>query len=141
MNRLMRQAYEPDQVMGRESRIRINSRAQKIAYKAPNGMVFFIDTRPVNEGGEPIVRTPEAEIYGPSHRTHTLGENGRVCLASSLRGWDLTRILLQCDSWARGYEIYQRTGRFPESPRESFNPGAVSRNSRSSGSFLSRLFS
>ncbi len=122
MNRLMMQAYEPDQVRGRESRIRINRRAQKLAYKAPNGMVFFIDTSAVDEGGEPRVFTEHAELYGASHRTHTLG-GGRVCLASSLRGWDLTRILLQCDSWARGYEIYQRTGRFPRNARESFSRG------------------
>ena len=86
-------------------------------------MVFFIDASPVDEGGEPQVRTPEAELYGPAHKTHTLG-GGRVCLADSLRGWDLTRILFQCDSWARGYEIYKRTGRFPKNPRQSFSPRA-----------------
>lgn len=119
MNRLIRQAFEPDQIRGREERVRVNRDKKKIAYKAPNGMVFFIDTRPVEEGGEPKVYTDEAELYGPAHKTHTLGE-GRVCLAESLRGWDLTRILFQCDSWARGYEIYQRTGLFPADPRETF---------------------
>jgi len=140
MNRLMRQAFEPDQIRGRESRVRVDRANKKIAYKAPNGMVFFIDTCPVEEGGEPKVHTPEAELYGPAHKTHTLG-SGRVCLAESLRGWDLTRILFQCDSWARGYEIYQRTGQFPNDPRQSFNPAARSQAAHCPPSFLERLFS
>lgn len=140
MNRLMRQAYEPDQIRGRESRVRVNRANKKIAYKAPNGMVFFIDTRPVEEGGEPIVRTHDAEIYSASHKTHTLG-SGRVCLAESLRGWDLTRILFQCDSWARGYEIYQRTGSFPDDPRQSFSTTAPAIETNRSRSLLKWLFS
>ncbi len=124
MNDLMEQVSDPEMIRGREERIRVNREKRKIAYKAPNGMTFFIDTRPLEEGGEPIVRTKEAEIYSPSHKTHTLG-NGRICLAESLRGWDLTRILLQCDSWARGYEIYKKTGYFPTNPREAFRRDAV----------------
>ncbi len=123
MNRLMRHVFDADQIRGRESRIRIDRPRQKIAYQAPNGMVFYIDTRPIDEGGEPTVRTAEAELYSASHKTHTLS-GGRVCLAASLRGWGLTRILLQCDSWARGYEIYQKTGRFPADPRQCFRRGA-----------------
>lgn len=121
MNRLLDQCFQADQVRGRESRIRINRERRRLAYRAPNGMDFFIDCRPVEEGGEPRVFTKSAELYGPSHRTHTLGD-GRVCLAQSLRGWDLVRILFQIDSWARGYEIYQRTGGFPNDPRACFRP-------------------
>lgn len=133
MNRLMQQAFDPEQIRGRESRVRVNRARTKIGYEAPNGMRFFIDTCPVDEGGEPRVYAEEAELYGPSHKTHTLGD-GRVCLASSLRGWDLTRILFQCDSWARGYEIYQQTGVFPDNPRESFTGGRPRKRS-----FLERL--
>ena len=139
MNRLMKQAFEADQIRGRESRIRVDRRKKKIAYKAPNGMVFFIDTRKVDEGGEPIVRTPDAELYGPAHKTHTFG-GGRVCLAETLRGWDLTRILFQCDSWARGFEIYQETGRFPEDARESFSPTARQQAAARPKSLFERLF-
>lgn len=139
MNRLMKQAFEAGQIRGRESRIRVDRKKKKIAYKAPNGMIFYIDTRPVEEGGEPTVRTAEAEIYSASHRTHTLG-GGRVCLASSLRGWDLTRILFQCDSWARGYEIYQRTGHFPEDPRQSFGRSGRQRATTPKKWFLESLF-
>ena len=120
MNKLMKQVYQPDQVRGRESRIRVDPGRQMIAYKAPNSMVFFIDTKPLDVGGEAIVTNDHAELYSASHKTHTLG-SGRVCLAGSLRGWDLTQILFQCDSWARGYEIYQRTGKFPEDPIEAFS--------------------
>lgn len=134
MNRLMNQVFEADQIRGREARLRIDRANQKIAYKAPNGMVFFIDTRPVEEGGEPIISTKEAELYSAGHSTHTLG-SGRVCLAGSLRGWDLTRILFQCDSWARGYEIYQATGTFPDNPRQVF----TSRGARPR-SLIARLF-
>ena len=80
MNRLMRQVFDPDQIRGRQSRIRVDRQSQKIAYQAPNGMIFYIDTRPIEEGGEPTVRTEEAEIFSASHKTHTLG-GGRVCLA------------------------------------------------------------
>ena len=140
MNRLMRQVTQEDQIRGRGSRIRVDRAKRKIAYKAPNGMVFYIDTRPVDEGGEPIVRTAEAELYSASHKTHTLG-NGRVCLATSLRGWDLTRILFQCDSWARGYEIYKQTGQFPEDTLESFSRTARQRTESRPRSFLDNLFS
>lgn len=110
------------------------------SYSAPsNGMPFFIDTRPLDEGGEPQVCTPEAKLHGAGHKTHTLGK-GRVCLAGSLRGWDLTQILFQCDSWARGWEIFKQTGRFPDSPRDSCSTTARSKPSRPT-SFLRRLFS
>jgi len=139
MNYLMKQAFEKDQIRGRESRIRVDRSKKKIAYKAPNGMCFFIETKGVESGGEPKVRTPEAEIYSASHKTHTLGR-GRVCLAESLRGWELTRILFQCDSWARGYEIYKKTGRFPDDPRESFDPSARSQTRTRSKSLFEMLF-
>lgn len=139
MNRLMQQAFDPSQIRGRDSRIRIDRANKKIAYKAPNEMVFFIDTRPVEEGGEPKVHTSTAELYGPGHKTHTLGD-GRVCLAESLRGWDLTRILFQCDSWARGYEIYEKTGRFPDDPLQSFSREARNKAGRQPASFFARLF-
>lgn len=119
MNYLMRQCNDYSMIKGREARIRVKRDEDKIAYKSVNGMLFFIDTSPVNTGGEPTIRTPEAEIYSASHKTHTFG-SGRVCLAESIRGWDLTKILFQCDSWARGYEIYKNTGKFPDSPREVF---------------------
>lgn len=139
MNRLMRQAFDPDQIRGRESRIRVNQAGKRIAYKAPNGMVFFIDTRPVDEGGEPIVRSSEAKRYGANHKTHTLGDS-QVCLADSLRGWELTRILFQCDSWARGIEIYRKTGKFPDNPGQSFSR-QTSRNhgSTRTSNFFKRL--
>ncbi|MBN2374488.1 hypothetical protein JXL19_11945 [bacterium] len=139
MNRLMRQAFEPGQIRGRESRIRVDRNKQKIAYKAPNGMIFFIDTQYVEAGGEPIVSTPEAEICGASHKTHTYG-GGRVCLASTIRDWELTQILFQCDSWARGYEIYQRTGEFPKDPRQSFCTRARQKAKGCSNSLLRFLF-
>lgn len=139
MNLLMKQTSEPDQIRGRESRIRVNREKRKIAYTAPNGMVFFIDTRPTEEGGEPIVSTPDAELYSASHKTHTLG-GGRVCLASSLRGWDLTRILFQCDSWARGFELYKKTGEFPADPLEAFSPTVRRLKASRPKSFLDSIF-
>lgn len=119
MNRLMLQTQQPDQIRGRESRVRTRPAEQKIAYQAPNGIVFYIDTRPTNTGGEPIVSTKEREAQVASHDTHTLGK-GHVCLANSIRGWDLTKILFYCDSWARGVELYRLTGLFPRSPLNAF---------------------
>lgn len=138
MNRLMAQTKDPDQIRGRESRIRVDHSKKKIAYKAPNGMAFYIDTRPIEEGGEPIVNTAEAELYSAAHKTHTLGD-GRVCLALSLRGWDLTRILFQCDSWARGYEIYKKTQHFPDNPRQAFSRAWLQQAAARPKSFLERL--
>lgn len=120
MNRLMRQVYDRNQTRGRTNRVRVKPREGVIAYKAANNLPFFIHTRPVDEGGDPIVFCYVPETRGTSHKTHSLGD-GRVCLADSLRGWDLTRILFQCDSWARGLEIYRATGHFPGSPREAFS--------------------
>jgi len=119
MNYLMKQLEDPEQIRGREDRLRVKYDAEKIAYKAPNGMVFVIDTSPINEGGEAVVTTKEAEGYPASHETHTFGD-GRICLAESIRGWELTQILFQCDSWARGLELYEETGIFPDDPLEAF---------------------
>ncbi len=137
MNHLLRQAGDPAYTRGRSRRLRVHYARQRIAYRAPNGMVFHIDTSRVEEGGEPRVYTLSARDAPPSHATHTNG-NSRVCLAVSLRGWDLTRILFQCDSWARGCEIYRRTGHFPDTPLESFNP-AARRTARRPASLFIRL--
>lgn len=120
MNRLMQQVNQPDQIRGRESRVRVDRARRKIAYKAQNGMEFIIDTKPTETGGNAVVENKLVKRFSASHSRHTLG-NGRVCLANNLRGWDLTRILFQCDSWARGYEIYKKTGTFPDSPKQVFS--------------------
>ncbi|RME44507.1 MAG: hypothetical protein D6795_17845 [Deltaproteobacteria bacterium] len=125
-NPLMEQVFDDEQIAGRRRRIRINRAARKIAYKAPNGMIFFIDTRPVEEGGEPEIWTDQGDLYTPRVKKHIVGRQ-RVCLAASLRGWELSRILFQCDSWARAQEIFLETGYFPMSPREAFSPRTVSR--------------
>lgn len=137
-NYLLDQAQEADQIRGRENQLRVNYRSGHMLYKAPNKVIFRIDTSPVGTGGEPIVTTETAEIYSASHRTHTLG-GGRVCLAASLRGWELHRILLQIDSWARGHEIYKQTGKFPDSIGDVFK-NLKSLNKPKKG-FLSKLFS
>ena len=139
MNRLMRDTYDPEQTRGRSHRLRRNITNGIIRYTAPNGMLFEIDTRPIDEGGDPEVKCDAAKIYSASHKTHTLGD-GRVCLATSLRGWDLTRILLQCDSWARGMEIYKKTGRFPKDPLESFRTSSSRREEPKKKSFWEALF-
>ena len=139
MNKLMQQVKQPDQIRGRESRLKVDWAHRKIAYKAPNEMVFIIDTKPTETGGEPIVLNQVAKSLGISHRTHSLGD-GRVCLADNLRGWDLTKILLQCDSWACGYEIYKKTGTFPSSPKAAFRRTPHS-NNKEKPSLLARLFS
>lgn len=129
MNRLMRQAFDLEQTRGRTSLIRINRDREMILYKTKSGILFKIDTSPTESGGEAIVKTKEAARFGADHSTHTLG-GGRVCLARSLRGWDLTRILFQCDSWARGYEIYKKTGSFPDSPKKVFSRKRFSKRNR-----------
>ena len=120
MNKLMRQTQDPEQIEGRESRLRINCEKKIIAYQAPNRMIFKIHTLPTESGGEAKVMNKEAESLPSGSKAHHYG-NGHVCLAHSMRGWDLLRILFQCDSWAKGYEIYKKTGRFPKSPKDSFS--------------------
>jgi len=120
MNRLMEQTRDPRQIRGRESQVRIDREEKIIAYKAPNGMIFKIHTQPTESGGETVVMNKEAKSLPSGSKAHHYGK-GHVCLAHSLRGWDLTRILFQCDSWARGYEIYKKTGRFPGSPKVTFS--------------------
>ena len=87
-----------------------------IRYTNPEGTEFRIETGYVNTGGEPRVYTQVAEGLGPSHETHTLG-GGRVCLARSLRGWDLERIFFYCRFWGKGFKLYMETGIFPPNPR------------------------
>lgn len=120
MNKLMQQVSQSDQIRGRTSRIRINKNEKIIAYRAPNGMIFKIHTRPTESGGEAVVKNKEARSLPAGSEAHHYG-NGHVCLAHNLRGWDLTRILFQIDAWARGYEIYKQTGRFPDSPKKTFS--------------------
>lgn len=120
MNKLMEQIRDPDQIRGRESRIRINWEKNIIAYRTPNGMIFKIYTQPTESGGEAVVRNKQAKSLPSGSTAHHYG-GGHVCLAHNLRGWDLTRILFQIDSWARGYEIYKKTGSFPDSPKDTFS--------------------
>lgn len=120
MNYLMQQATDPQYIKGRESALRINRRRGLIAYRAPNGMKFVIDTSPLYEGGGAVVYSEEAKNLPASHNTHTLG-SGALCLASSTRGWNLTKILFQCDAWAHGMQVYRATGRFPDGLRQTFS--------------------
>ena len=117
MNRLIYQAGDRDHLGGRFDRV--GYKGKKIGYRAPNGEVFFVHTQPIESGGAPIVTAKVAEQFEASHETHTLGD-GEVCLAENLRGWDLSQILFQCDSWARGFEIWRETGKFPPSPSDTF---------------------
>ena len=117
MNRLIYQAGDRDHLGGRFPRV--GFKGSKIGYRAPNGEVFCVPPQPIESGGVPIVTAKVAEQLGASHETHTLGD-GEVCLATSLRGWDLSPILFYCDSWARGIEIWQETGKFPPSPGDVF---------------------
>ena len=120
MNKLMEQALDPEQTIGRASRIRISKEKKIIAYRARNSMIFKIHTHPTESGGEAVVKNKEAKSLPAGGKAHHYG-GGHVCLAHSIRGWDLTRILFQCDAWARGYEIYKKTGVFPSSPKDSFS--------------------
>lgn len=117
MNSLFNQVYDFEQVQGRK--VYINEREKTIRYIAPNGIVFTIETEPVEYYGEAKVHSKHAEPFGASHDHHTYS-NGYVCLANSIRNWPLLQILVYCDSWAKGYDIYRKTGRFPNCPLESF---------------------
>lgn len=99
MNALIGQASEPEQIRGRESRIRVNHVNQQIVYKACNGMLFVIDTRPTNKGRAPLVLCPSAIGRGPSHHTHCYG-NGCVDPPCGLAGKPLGWLLHFCDSFA-----------------------------------------
>ena len=149
MNKLMRQTQDPEQIKGRESRIRIHREKRIIAYQAPNRLVFKIHTRPTESGGEVKVMNKEAQSLPVGGEAHHYGR-GHVCLAhKSMRGWDLFRILFQCDSWAKGYETYKETGYFPSSPKTAFlrkepeqspRPYMVAPPSPQLKSLFSRLF-
>jgi len=121
MHYLIRQFLQDfRQGSGRRHRIQVNKFSNKLRYTAPNGILFIIDCSDSGTREAPVIISPEAEPYGTSHATHTLGD-GRVCLASSISGWELDRILLYCDSWAKGIRIYQRGKGFPKNPRASFS--------------------
>lgn len=120
MHRLIEQFLrDPSETRGRQQSLSVSRERDRIRYVAPNGIEFTIDCSDAGSCGEPHVSSPAAVRYGTSHEAHTLG-NGRVCLASSLRGWDLAKILVYCDSWAKGVRIYERTGTFPPSPKDVF---------------------
>ncbi len=124
MNYLLEDLGKADQIQGREKRLRVDWGSQKIAYKAPNGTVFFIDTKPLEVGGDIRVISPVIKDYPLSHKTHTNGD-GTICLAENLRGWALVNILFFIDSWARGFELYNNTGVFPDSPKACFKKQGV----------------
>ena len=111
--------HDPSQSQGRRDRLSANGDRTKLRYFAPNGVPFFIDCSDAGDKDEPLVHSPVATPYGVSHATHTLGK-GRVCLALSIRGWELSQVLLYCDSWAKGIRIYEATGSFPANPKAIF---------------------
>ncbi len=114
MNYLMQQATDPEYIKGREAALRINRRRGLIAYRAPNGMKFVIDTSPLYDGGV-------CRVYCEDAKDMPHGHGGEPCLAGSYRGWNLTKLLFQCDAWAHGAEFYRATGHFPDGAAESFN--------------------
>ena len=114
---LVRQLHDRSQVKGRTDKLSLvqkPSGVTAIRYRAPNGIVFFIEPRR-HPYGEPAVWCREAKQFPASQKTHTFGE-GYVCLGHGLMRWDLTRILVYCDGWAAGYDAYRRTGKFPPNP-------------------------
>ena len=127
MNKLINMAYDFNQTRGRK--VQVSRDKSHIRYIAPNGIEFKIYPGDFPYGN-PVAYSPAAEPYGASHETHTLG-SGKVCLGESMGGWDLTKILFFCDSWARGIRIYEDGYEFPSSPKVSFNRNLWKNRNRS----------
>ena len=114
---LIQQMANSSQCRGRAGRLQLvknTAGSVAIRYQAASGMVFFIEPRR-HPYGEPGIWCKEAAALPASARTHTFG-GGYVCLGHGLTSWDLRRILIYCDGWAKGYQTYRRTGRFPPNP-------------------------
>lgn len=118
-NYLIRQANSHRYLKGRKYRLWVSNPTEKIKYKAPNGMVFYIHTKQIKTGGTPEVYNEQASMLPSSHDTHVF-KKGEVCLAKSIRGWNLNRILYYCDAWSRGFEIFLQSGSFPSHPSITF---------------------
>ena len=119
-NPLIRQSYDHSEVGLRGPRLQRHTSLPRLRYQSANGMMIEIDCSAVIEGGEAVVRCPSVDHLPVSHSTHTYGD-GKLCLADSIAGWSLSRILFFADAWCRGYEIWQATGHFPDSPAETFS--------------------
>ena len=125
MNYLISQFIDRRHCRGREYRLQINNYKNKIRYIALNQIVFIIDCSDAGASGSPGIYSNIVRGCSASHDSHTLGKDtidgGQICLAESINGWDLDRILFYCDSWAKGFCIYKRTGKFPNTPKSVFN--------------------
>ena len=107
----MQQIQDPRYTRGRAGALAVNFKTQTILYVAPNRMRFFIDTTPLNEGGQPIVNCC-VDTWHPQSRSVPSLNSMPACLGN-LRGFNLAKVLFACDTWAQCYGYYRMTGIFP----------------------------
>ena len=118
MSYLFAQAFERNQIRGRESRIRVDRAQKKIAYKTPNGMLFFIDTRHTEHDERSQILCPEGLNDGPPHQTHIYPPQGRVDMPVNTQAYPLVRLLELCDWFSDCFRTYQRNGQFSPTTKQ-----------------------
>lgn len=146
MNKFMMQVRQRDQLEGREPWVRVDWAREVIAFRvhifdkrrqAYQDIDFFIDTRPMNTGGDPIVRSPRANRHTPrGHENHMYNDHS-CCLGINLRRMDLCEILRRCEAWAGGIITYEYGGHFPDFTEVFARPR---RPARTSGGIFQRIF-
>lgn len=118
MQDLIRQAQDPTEIRGREGQvsiIRFRSGDPGIRY-VTHQKQFLIAVK----NGSPCVHSnwPVEHNLPAGHATHYFG-NGNVCVGRDL-DVPLHALLHMIDGWACAFQVYLKTGTFPDDPRESF---------------------
>ncbi len=137
MKDMITQARDSGQTRCRNVQVVRRDGVVGLRYIAPNGKPFFIDPNGYPYS-EPRIwsKWPINERLPSGHSTHYYGD-GYVCIGTGLCRLELYEILYLIDGWARGFEKYLRSGRFPRRPSEAFG---LRTPRRAAPGILERLF-
>lgn len=120
MNRLIQEAQNREAIGERFNRLTKHPSLDVLRYEARDGTRFFIDTRPLDQGRDPIITSQTACEFGTSAQMHTRAK-GQIELVGRVRFARLNDLLVLCDYWAAKATYFRQTGTFPpDSPIDQF---------------------
>ncbi|WP_415712912.1 hypothetical protein [Maridesulfovibrio sp.] len=119
MNKLLKQAFDPATICGRDNSIHVDIDNDCITYEAIYGTFFSIDTRPLYIGQPPKISTEAARREGTSYRLG-IDSDGEIHLSLG-KSLNLNMILNRCDVWAHSYAVYKNSGYFPNGRGAEFS--------------------
>ena len=112
MNRLVLEAQNKTALGERFERVWKHPTMDVLQYRSVDGTRFFIDTRPLDQGRDPLVTSRSALEFGSNAQMHTK-PRGQIELLGRVRYARLSDLFALCDYWAAKAAYFRQTGTFP----------------------------